>query len=472
MRLPDTKTTRIVTRSGNVTTLANLDMVSIEQCKSVIILASCSDTSAPDEKAVSDAMVIQTILAATGKAREDEDFAVVAEIFNNAYREIVENTFSEHVVTVNTSEILAKLLVQTSRSVGLSVVYNEILSYHGCEMYFYKADWGGNKFGDLAYHFPDGVPMGVLNQDDSLTLNPKLDYVMRDDDEILIIADDDSTIVYSAHPVATPTSYPTIDRRLEQNQERELILGWNYKAPIIISEFADYVKDGSKIDIVLSDPSDEVRHIIRKLDNEIENISIRLLEKNSLNRSHLLSIEPFNYNNIIILASTGDDLDARQVDSENIVSLLLLRSIFNEFGKLKSNTKLITEILDSQNYPLVARAGVKDVIISNRLVSMIVAQISESKKIKTVYDDIFQEEGSEIYLKPASLYFDQFPIEVSFADLISVAQARSEICIGLKIKGDETNHKKNNGVQLIPEKNKYFTMKPEDSLVVLAEDEL
>ena len=103
---------------------------------------------------------------------------------------------------------------------------------------------------------------------------------------------------------------------------------------------------------------------------------------------------------------------------------------------------------------------------------MIVAQISESKKIKNVYDDIFQEEGSEIYLKPASLYFDQFPIEVSFADLISVAQARSEICIGLKIKSDETNHKKNNGVQLIPDKTKYFMLNPEDSLVVLAEDEL
>jgi hypothetical protein len=103
---------------------------------------------------------------------------------------------------------------------------------------------------------------------------------------------------------------------------------------------------------------------------------------------------------------------------------------------------------------------------------MIVAQISESKRIKHVYDDIFQEDGSEVYLKPASLYFDQFPIEVSFADLISIAQARSEVCIGLKIKDDEANPEMNNGVKLIPEKNNYFTLKPEDSLVVLAEDEL
>ncbi len=472
LRLPDTKSTRIVTRSGQVTTLANIDMVSIEHCKSVIILASCADTSSPDEKSLSDAMVIQTILATAGIDREAEEFAIVAEIFNEAYREIVENTFPEHVVTVNTSDILAKLLVQTSRSVGLSVVYNEILSYDGCEMYFHKADWDGKKFADLAYHFPDGVPMGVRHGDDSLTLNPKLDYTMRDDDEILIIADDDSTIEFRSHPVAQPTTYSTIERRLEQGQEKELLLGWNYKAPVIIKEFADYVKDGSQIDIMLRDPGDEIRHTIETLDNEIENISINLLEKNCLNRSHLLSIEPFNYDNIIILASTGDDLDAQQVDSENIVTLLLLRSIYKEFGMSDTETKLITEILDSQNYPLVARAGVKDIIISNRLVSMIIAQISESKRIKHVYDDIFQEDGSEVYLKPASLYFDQFPIKASFADLISIAQARCEICIGLKIKDDEANPKMNNGVKLIPDKNRFFTLRPEDSLVVLAEDEL
>ena len=88
--------------------------------------------------------------------------------------------------------------------------------------YFYKADWGGKKFADLVYHFPDGVPMGVRHGDDSLMLNPKLDYTMRDDDEILIIADDDSTIEFLSQPVAQPTSYPTIERRLEQEQENYL----------------------------------------------------------------------------------------------------------------------------------------------------------------------------------------------------------------------------------------------------------
>lgn len=103
---------------------------------------------------------------------------------------------------------------------------------------------------------------------------------------------------------------------------------------------------------------------------------------------------------------------------------------------------------------------------------MIIAQVSESKDIKQVYDDIFSEDGSEIYLKPASLYFDSFPVEVSFADLMGLAQCRDEICIGTKLLANEADSECNNGVELIPEKNKRITLGPEDSLVVLAEDEL
>ena len=54
---------------------------------------------------------------------------------------------------------------------------------------------------------------------------------------------------------------------VQQGQEKELLLGWNYKAPVIIKEFAYYVKDGSQIDIMLRDPGDEIRRTIETLDS-------------------------------------------------------------------------------------------------------------------------------------------------------------------------------------------------------------
>jgi hypothetical protein len=474
LRLPQRQSTRIVTRSGKVTILANLDMVSIERSKSVIILADCEDTAGPEEKSASDAKAIQTILATAEKASSHEEFCVVAEIFNPTHRKIVRATFPEHVVTVNTSDVLAKLLVQTSRSVGLSVVYNEILSFDGCEMYFHQAPWGDIAFADLGYRFPDGVPMGIRQADGSLLINPPFDHRLKESDEILILADDDSTIRYQGSPVARPTQKGEPNGHLEQAIERELMLGWNHKAPAIIREFSDYVKAGSTIDVVIKTPTPEQRETIAALNDDLSDIHIGLIEKDCLNLDQLMAIEPFGYDNIIILAGNdrGDGrVDAQQVDSENIVTLLLLRSIFEDHPEESADTKLITEVLDSQNYALVARAGVRDVIISNRLVSMIIAQISESRDIEKVYDDLFQEDGSEIYLKPASLYFNTFPVQATFADLMATAQLRGEICMGVKLKALEGDSSQNNGVQLIPLKDKAFSLGPEDSLVVLAEDE-
>lgn len=474
LRVNDTKTTRIVTRSGDVSMLTNLDMVSLERCRSVIILANCEDTDPDDLKASSDAKAIQTVLATMGNDGDNDDFNVVVEIFNPTHREIVRSSFPEHVITVNTSDILAKLLVQTSRSVGLSVVYNELLSFDGCEMYFYDAEWGGATFDEVSWRFPDGVPVGIRNADGDILLNPRRDRVLEPGDEILIIADDDSTIELMPQSVAEPRDFDMPGIRQEQRIERELMIGWSFKSAAIIREFADYIIDGSRIDVLLKNPSDELAAEIRALDDELEGIVVTLVRKDCLNIDDLMSIRPFEYDNIIILAGNGSDeahIDAARVDSENIVALLLLRRIFSQFPNESANTKLITEVLDSQNDALVARAGVQDVIISNRLVSMIMAQITESRDIEKVYDDIFQEDGSEIYLKPASLYFGAFPSELAFADLMAAARKRGEICIGLKVKSLEQDKVANNGVTLIPEKNTVFNLQSDDCLVVLSEDE-
>ncbi len=465
----DFKNTRIVTRSGSVSSLVNLDIVSVTTCKSVIVLAQCAAGGTEAEKSGSDTSVIKTILAVVASRPPDMKLSIVAEIFEDRNRRVVEDISPDEITTVDTNEILAKILVQTSRSVGLSVVYSEVLSFDGCEMYFYDANWGEISFGQLAFHFPDGVPMGLRHADGTLALNPPIDTPLKPDDSILILAEDNSTIDFRPEPVAVPRDLTLAGGRKEQTVERELIIGWTLKVEIILREYADYVLEGSSIDIMLRAPDPSVRTHIERIKAELPDIEINLVEEDPLRTEGLLAVEPFRYDNIIILSQGGEDDDDERTDSETIVILLLLRKIFEKHGFGK--TKLITEVLDSENQPLVARTGVHDFIISNRFVSMILAQISEDPDIKRVYDDLFQEEGSEIYLKPASLYFTQFPAEITFADAMRIAQKREEVCLGVKIKALEGDMNQNFGVKLIPEKNQTYRLSPEDALVVLAEDE-
>lgn len=185
-----------------------------------------------------------------------------------------------------------------------------------------------------------------------------------------------------------------------------------------------------------------------------------------------MALDTASYDNIIILSQGGDDNGPEETDSETIIILLLIRNIFKQYPDETINTALITEVMDSSNQELISKAGVNDFIISNRFVSNILAQVSEEADIKTVYDDLFQEDGSEIYLKPASLYFEKLPLEVKFSDLMATANLRNEICIGLRLGDQATNKDKNYGVKLIPEKNTTYLITAGDSLVVVAEDEL
>ena len=471
----DRRNTRVVTRSGATASVQALQRVSAGVAKSAIVLASCDPAASLDTKLSSDAKVIKTVLALESQTEDGADFSIVAEVFTDRNRMVVKDIAPDIVSVIDAEEILAKIMVQTSRTSGLAVVYSELLSFEGCEMYFHNnPKWDGMRFDRLQFHFPDGVPIGIRKPDGEIEIRPALDTLMKADDEILIVAEDDSTIKYVSHPVMIPKAREVPNRRSNQRFERQLILGWSYKAPIIIQEYADYVVGGSQIDVMVKDPPPALAETIKKLDRN-STVQVKLVDKDPLNSEDLESMEPFFYNTVIVLPQKPSmDAEPERIDSETIVVLLHLRKLqkaLADAGRIV-DTKLITEVLESANRELVAHAGVNDFIISNRMVSMIFAQISEEPDIQRVYENLFSEEGSEIYVKPASLYFDTLPLTCRFGDLMRITQKRDEeICLGYKIKALEGDVGANFGVKLIPPKAAEITLNEEDCLVVVAEDD-
>ncbi len=481
LRMPDRGTTRIVTRTGGVSSLLNLETVSMGTSKSVIVLGNCTDASPAADRAASDTRAIKTLLGVMAIKPVESEIVVVAEVYEARNREIVNNITKGEVITFDALDILSKILVQTSRSNGLSVVYSEIMSFDGCEMYFSEGDWGGARFGAMQYHFPDGVLMGIHRADGELLINPPVETPVQSEDDLLILADDDSTIECRREPVAPHRDLQPVTHREEVGVERELIIGWNPKTMIIIREYNDYVKEGSQIEVLIHLAQGEVdggsiqfREAQKQLDvmkASLPNLTVALCEADLMANGVYDELDLSEYDNVLVLSQGGDGADPEKVDSETIIILLMLRNQLEQLPPGQPRPKLITEVMDSKNQSLVARAGVNDFIISNRQMSMLVAQISEEPDILRVYDQIFSEDGSEIYIKSIGLYFDEFPVKATFADLISVAQNREETCLGVKLHQHEGDLDENYGVKLIPEKNTVYELTAEDHLVVLAEDE-
>ncbi|MDA7804301.1 hypothetical protein N8987_07010 [Crocinitomix sp.] len=469
-RIPNSLTTRIITTTGDFANINELKRINIEGAKSIILLANCSESASEDDKMFSDVQSIKAIMAIIACQGGKNEMPIIAEIFNEKKRDLIGYFEDENIIALDSWEIMGKLLVQTSLTSGLEMVYNEILSFDGCEIYFYKADWNKIAFGDLPMRFKDGIPLGVYNENDGMTLRPGKEYVMKQEDQILILAEDDSTIKFQPSSVHNVTEIKLVNSKLEQKQKNILILGWHNLAEIFINESEDYLLEGSTFDIHIKEPSDETMSRIDELKELYKGFVITLTDSDSLDLESLKAATPFNYDNVVILSQDSSEQRADKIDSDTLIILLLLRKIKSELPLV--HTKIITQVLNSENQEIITQTDVDDFIISNKLITMILAQLSEQPLIMKFYEDIFSEDGSEIYVKSISLYSDTFPIKTTFGDLIGLADQRNEICLGIRKGSESKNANANFGVTLNIDKNEALILNEDDFLVVLSEDEL
>lgn len=81
-------------------------------------------------------------------------------------------------------------------------IWEDILGFENAEFYIKRwPELDGRCFEDVLISFPDAIPCGVKVSADGgkIKINPDDKYVLREGDEILVIAEDDDT--YSPGPL-------------------------------------------------------------------------------------------------------------------------------------------------------------------------------------------------------------------------------------------------------------------------------
>ena len=203
------------------------------------------------------------------------------------------------------------------------------------------------------------------------------------------------------------------------------------------------------------------------------NIDFHLLEVDLNSLSQLQDLHLYQYDSISIMAISGKT--SEETDAKTLTLLLGIQQIFQDYTRLNNqevSTQLIAEIINSEDTDLVVQAGVKDFLLSNQFVSKILAQASQDPDIMGIYNDLFDAQGSELYLKPVSLYFSGEELsQVSFGDCVLAAQSRGELCMGIRIASEVTSREKMFGIRLIPHIRTEFNLTVDDKLIVLAEDD-
>ena len=148
------------------------------------------------------------------------------------------------------------------------------------------------------------------------------------------------------------------------------------------------------------------------------------------------------------------------------MTLLHLRDMAS---RANQDFSIVSEMLDVRNRELAQVTRADDFIVSDRLVSLMLSQLSENSELKAVFDDLFRAEGSEIYLKPAGDYV-ALDHPLSFYTVLESARRRGEVALGYRLKSESENPRQSYGVHLNPHKAGSIRFSSQDRIIVLAEN--
>lgn len=456
-RITDKKNTRIICRSGSPIDLNDLEIASPHTARAIIVLADGSDP---------DTHVIKSVLALTNNPnRRAEPYHIVTQIRDPRNMNVVKMIGAkDNVQPILTNDLIARVVAQTSRQSGLSLVYTELMNFGGDEIYFkQEPSLSGKTFGDAMLAYETSSVMGIRKADGAIMLSPAMDTRIQSDDQIFVLAADEDKINLTGL-----TRIPLDESQIQMNgqvskpkPERALILGWNRSGATIVRELDNYVAKGSKITIV-SDIFD-LEKSLRAENGKMKNQKLDIREGDIRDRDLLEKLGASEYDHVIVLAYS--QLEQQEADAITLVTLLHLRDIAE---KDETPFSIVSEMLDLRNRELAEAAKVDDFIVSEHLISLMMAQLSENGELMDVFTDIFDPEGAEIYLKPMSDYVVTGQ-PVNFYTVTEAAKRRGETTLGYRLMSEIHAAEKAYGVHTNPKKSEKVTYSGDDKIIVIAE---
>ena len=347
------------------------------------------------------------------------------------------------------------MTVQTCLQPGLSAVCTELLDFTGDEIYFSEQpDLVGASYLDAQLSFSASTVIGFV-RGDKLWLNPPPDDVVDDGDQLVLIAEDDTSIETTPRGAPDRAAISETARPTAQSQ-RTLVLGYSSSVQSMLEDLADYVPAGSLATVVADV---ELSHLVAP-----RALELQVVRADTTSRAVLEGLGVEAYDHVLVLAYRYV-LDTQAADAKTLVTLLHLRDIAD---RADVRLSIVSEMLDDRNRELAEVTRPDDFIVSDRLASLMLAQVSEHRSRLPVFEELFTTGGNEIYVRPAE-WFVKPGVEADFYTVVEAASCRGETAIGYRTAAEAYSPGLGYGVHLNPAKSERRTYAPGDAIIVLAE---
>ena len=417
----------LIIKEGDSLLRANLEDISIEKATQICVMTRDDMEDGEDDNIVNSDLLNLKILLRLGSFNIRPDCQIVVETNSDDTRGQIENlsyTIASlkklSIVPVSFNRKLGQIIAQSLVMPRISDVYSELFSFDGSE--FYSLDT------------QDSIDEFMKTHNESIPVFK--------DKQLFVLAEDEKQL----QRTRARAFDKAIPLQAKENSEVEgaslFIIGDNSKSEFVLDELRKNQDIGS-IDFSL-------KHYHK---NENEKLIADLKATEGPKKVLILS---------------DDTVGEETYDANVFVSLIELSKAFPK----RENITYITELLDSRNLSSVHDFNIKNTIISNRLMSLLITQLALNQGGKVFFDrvlstanDTSKENDFDICITPA-LALLQMDGPLSFASKAELVRSFYEafghhnILLGVACKdGDLFFLDKNQ------DEEKRIQIDPEDELV-------
>ena len=413
----DLGTSRLVVRNGNPTRLNDLARINPERARAAIVL---------DEGG--SATVVKTVLGLHRLIPADAPCVIVAEVDDPEVGAALKETVGGRLIVVTPSRVVARITAQVSRAAGLGSIYQELLDFDGDEMYSTPVPdrLVGRTFGDLELASSGGTILGLRVASGEVLVNPDPRRLLATGDEAIGIAEDDSVFSIDLDPPVWNGDARSQQGAEPSEIERVLIIGWSPLGALVVREIETHVSAGSSVVLLV----DEDLHDIGTIEAELaslglSNLAWTIQAGDVIARDAIATaLDRYAYDHVLLLCER-QFFEVDEADARVLLTLMQVRAHADG-----ADGNVVAELLDPNDVELAGVSAGHDFIVSQRLVSLLLTQLSQSPHLAPVFEDLFDADGNAVAMHPISRYLT--PGTVTFAEVIAAARERDAVAIGYR----------------------------------------
>eukprot|EP00041_Stephanoeca_diplocostata_P017740 m.363654 g.363654 ORF g.363654 m.363654 type:complete len:689 (-) comp20804_c0_seq3:625-2691(-) len=255
----------IVCRCGDVCSKHDLLRVAITTARSVVVLNAAvigDDGETYTQQALPITLQVRSVLddfatANSGPLNAPARPQIVVEVSNTDEQACVEMVLNQRCATVLSDDIVGRVLLNCTVTPLLQSAVLTLLSFTGAEIYVrHVPDLRGKTFKFVHFCFKGAIPVGVhvkeprFGKAGRFYLNPPDSYVMREDDAVVLIADDADSFVVDLGPncaSADDSYHMTIRHYQTLVPQNFLVVNWRRGMGKILLEMDGMVPGGSTV---------------------------------------------------------------------------------------------------------------------------------------------------------------------------------------------------------------------------------